>query len=206
MPESHDLQSIETLHIRQIRELAEWFGFETRNKYSILDSQKQMVGYAAEQQKGLFGALARHFLGHWRRFDIHIFSADRKPLLIAHHPFRFIFQRLEVTEASGNYLGALQQRFAFFSKCFDVQNSTGQTIMTVRSPFWKLWTFPFVAQGREVASIQKKWSGSISEIFTDRDNFVIQFKDSDLSAVDRNLVLAAAFFIDLQYFERKSSR
>ena len=201
-----EFQPHEVLHVQQIREIAEWFGFETRNKYSILDSQNNPIGFAAEQQKGFWGFVFRHFLGHWRRFDIHIFNAQRSPVIIARHPFRWIFQRLEVYEVGGQYLGALQQRFSILTKSFDVEDSRGITLMAVRSPFLKFWTFPFTQRGQEVARIEKKWSGTFSEIFTDRDNFVIQFKDGDLTPIDRNLILAAAFFIDLQYFERKASR
>lgn len=199
------LERHSTIQIRQRHEIGELFGFETRNKYEIRSREGTELGFAAEQQKGIWGLIVRQYLGHWRRFDIHIFDARRVPYLIASHPFRFLFQRLEIRDAGGNFLGALQQRFGFLiRKRFDVEDAQGNVMLTVSSPLWRPWTFPFERHGREVAKIVKKWSGLLSEAFTDKDNFELQFLDPALSKVERDLLLAAAFFVDLQYFERKA--
>lgn len=190
--------------IRQRRELAELFGFETRNKYEISNASGAVVGFAAEQQKDLLGFLFRQVLGHWRRFQITIFDAERKPYLRANHPFRFFFQRMDVTDARGQSLGYLQQRFAVFYKSFDVYDPRGALLFQVRSPFWRLWTFSFLSQSRQVAIVQKKWSGLLREAFLDADSFRIAFMDERLHADHRNLILCASLFIDLQYFEKKA--
>lgn len=199
------LKSGSTFIVRQRKELAELFGYESRNKYEILAQDGQVMGFAAEQQKGLAGMLLRQFLGHWRRFDIQFFTADRQPLMRAHHPFRFMFQRLEVFDQDGRLQGSLQQRFALLSKSFDIEDSSGRVLMETRSPLWKPWTFAFASNGREVAIVKKKWSGLLTEVITDADNFVLQISDPTLSVAHRLLLLAAAVFIDLQYFERKAN-
>lgn len=76
--------------------------------------------------------------------------------------------------------------------------------MSTRSPLWKPWTFAFSANGRAVAVVQKKWSGLLTEMITDADNFLIQVSDPALPLGHRVLLLAAAIFIDLQYFEKKA--
>jgi uncharacterized protein YxjI len=78
--------------------------------------------------------------------------------------------------------------------------------MQVSSPFWRLWTFPFMTGGAQVACVQKKWSGLLAEALTDKDNFAVDLGDGALGEADRRLVLAAAIFIDLQYFEKKAGR
>jgi len=192
------------LTVRQRHEMGELFGLETRNKYEVVSEGGAAVAYAAEQQKGFLGLLFRQTLGHWRTFDIQFFTADRAPFMTARHPFRFFFQRLEVFDHAGVFIGAIQQRFSIFSKRFDVQDAGGQVVMEVSSPFWRLWTFPFMARGAQVASVQKKWSGLLAEAFTDKDNFLVDFGDGSLDENGRRLVLAAALFIDLQYFEKKA--
>jgi uncharacterized protein YxjI len=192
------------LVVRQGRELAELFGFETRNKYVVLDEQGLQIAFAAEQQKGFLGFLFRQLLGHWRTFDIQIFDQARQPVYRAHHPFRWFFQRLEVYDIANRRLGAIQQRFAFFTKRFDIEDRMGLVVMQTSSPIWKPWTFPFTKGGRGVATVAKNWSGLLTEIFTDRDNFRITFEDSMMPEHERVLVLAASLFIDLQYFERKA--
>jgi len=200
-----NLMALKNIFVKQTHEIGEWIGFETRNKYQIQDEQGRTIGFAAEQQKGIFGFLLRQFVGHWRTFEIHIFNDVRQKLWVAKHPFRFFFQRLELNDASGKFLGAIQRRFAILSKRFDVEDAQGRVILKVRSPIWKIWTFPFLRDGREVAVIRKKWSGILSEALTDRDNFMIEFKDDKLNQNERSLMLAASLFIDLLYFERKAS-
>jgi len=157
--------------MRQKFEIAELVGFETRNKYVIETEQGAVIGFAAEQQKGILGFLFRQFLGHWRTFEITFFDQERQPVLVARHPFRWWFQRLEVRTPEGEYLGALQQRFAILTKKFDVEGPLRECLMAVRSPIWKIWTFPFIQNGQEVALIQKKWSGLLTEMMTDKDRF-----------------------------------
>ncbi len=199
-----DLLQTSKLFIHQRRELAEFFGFETRNKYEMVDAEGKVVAFAAEQGKGLLGLAMRYFFGHWRSFEIHFFNPQRQLVLIAKHPFRFIFQRLEISTPQGLRLGAVQQRFSIFSKRFDVEGPQGQGLFEISSPIWKIWTFDFRRRGQVVASVKKKWSGGFSEIFTDRDNFAVEFQDPQLTQAERILTVASGMFIDLQYFERKA--
>jgi uncharacterized protein YxjI len=191
--------------IRQRRELIEMLGFESRNKYEIYDEQGQIIGFCAEQQKGFLGVLLRQFLGHWRAFDLHFFDNQRQEVFIVKHPFRFFFQRLEVYSAQGEFLGALQQRFAILRKKFDVESARGHVIMNMESGLLQFWTFPFLKNNSEVAVVRKKWSGFLKEAFLDADNFQIEFSRSDLTELERSLILAAGIFIDLQYFEAKGN-
>lgn len=191
------------LWMRQVRELAEWLGYETRNKYEILSDNKAPVGYAAEQQKGIFGFFLRQFLGHWRSFDVQFFSNDRQPWFKAHHPFRWYFTRIEVFDANNKNLGSIERQFSVISKKFTVKDSRGQQLAEVASPLWKPWTFKFTQREKAIAEIQKKWSGLLSEAFTDRDNFLVEFHESKLEEDFRKMILAAAVFIDLMYFEKK---
>ncbi len=190
--------------VHQIFEGFELIGYETRNKYEVLDQKQNRIAFAAEQQKGFLGFLARQFLGHWRKFTVLFFDQERKEFMRATHPFRFFFQHLDIEDVNGKYIGGLEQRFSLLSKKFDILNSKGEVVMEMSSPIWKIWTFPIFHNETEVASIQKKWSGFLSEMFTDKDKFLIDYKASDLSEDERRVILAASVFIDLQYFERKA--
>ncbi len=192
-----------TLFVQQKRELFELVGFETRNKYQILDESNQVVGYCAEQGKGLLGFLFRQFLGHWRRFELHFFSPEKQVVLISKHPFRFFFQRIEVFDSKGQLIGAIQQRFGILTKKFDIEDARGQALFQMRSGLFSIWTFPITRGGREIAKISKKWGGILKEVFTDSDKFQVQL-DPSMSAIEKHLVLVASVFVDLQYFERKA--
>jgi uncharacterized protein YxjI len=187
------------LYIRQKRELAEFFGFETRNKYAISTADRREVFYAAEQGFGFLGMLAMQALGHWRRFDIAFFDRERHEAFRAHHPFRFFLQRLEVS-SGGRLIGVIQQRFSILTKHFDVLDANGNILFEMKSGLLRLWTFPFFRGEHQVGCVEKKWSG----VFNDKDNFRVSFTDPGLTMDHRMVMLAAAVFIDLQYFERKA--
>ena len=193
------------LIIRQRRELAELFGFETRNKYEICDEKNNVLGFCAEQNKGLLGFLFRQFLGHWRSFELHFFDHNRNEFLKTYHPFRFIFQEFTVMDGQSKPIGRVHQRFGILTKKFDVQDINGRLMFTMRSGLLSFWTFPFKnVEGFERAVVQKKWSGFFKELFLDADNFLITYKDPTLTEKERQLILAASVFTDLQYFERKA--
>jgi hypothetical protein len=197
------VQQSNEIMIVQKRELAELFGLETRNKYSI-EVNGAPFAFAAEQGKGGLAFLARMFVGHWRSFEIHFFDNARQLVLRAVHPFRFFFQRLEVSAADGRPLGAIQQRWGILYKKFDVVDPGGRVLLTVSSPLWRPWTFAFERDGQELARVEKKWSSMLQEVFTDADRFRVMFQSHQLGLDERSLVLAAGIFIDLQYFEQKA--
>lgn len=199
-----DLLTVNKVLIKQQFEGFELIGFETRNKYLLMDENQNKIGFAAEQQKGFFGAIWRQFLGHWRTFDVHFFNEDKAEFMIAHHPFRFFFQRFEITDSSGQYLGALQQRFSILTKRFDLVDRTNKVIFEMKSPFWRIWTFPFFKNDIEVARVEKKWGGLLTEAFTDKDSFMVSYGDPSLTQQQRLIILASSVFVDLQYFEKKA--
>ena len=194
-----------SLIVRQRKELVELFGFETRNKYEILNPDGGQIGFAAEQQKGWFGFLIRQLVGHWRTFDIVIFDLARQEVLRAHHPFRFYFQRLDVTDSQGHRVGSIEKRFSILSKKFEFFDEYGKVRMSVKSPIWRIWTFPVMAGGEQVAKLSKRWGGILTEVFTDADRFEIEYLSTQLSKNDRILLLVAALFVDLHYFEAKAN-
>ncbi|MEN9316702.1 MAG: hypothetical protein RIS35_3095 [Pseudomonadota bacterium] len=198
-----DLTGYTVLLVTQRFEAGEFLGFETRNRYRIFDRDGLLVGYAAEPRDGAVGFLARQFLGHWRSFDLQFFNVLRRPAMLAHHPFRFYFTRLDLYDATGGRIGGIERRFGLLSKRLVIEDAGGRVVMEVCSPIWRLWTFPFMAGGRQRAKVSKRWSGGFSELVTDRDDFLVEFTDPRLTNAERLLVLTAAIYIDLTWFERK---
>jgi uncharacterized protein YxjI len=198
------LREAPQLFVRQHREVWEWLaGLETRNKYLVTDGAGAPVAWAAEQQRGLLGFALRQLLGHFRRFELQVFDPGRAPALRVVHPFRWFLKRLEVQDALGRAVGAVQQRFSLLQKSFDVEDARGRVLLRVRSGLFRPWRFDFERNGREVARVEKRWSGVLAEAFTDRDSFRVTL-DPALGDDERLLVLAAAIFVDLRYFERKA--
>ncbi|HYC54591.1 MAG TPA: phospholipid scramblase-related protein [Candidatus Binatia bacterium] len=199
------LEVVPRIFIRQRREMIELFGLESRNKYSIETESGDSIGFAAEQGKGIAGTLVRQLLGHWRSFEIRIFDRDRRSELIAFHPFRFYFHRLEICTADGRRLGAVERRFSILTKTFDVHGPAGEVIAEVSSPLWRPWTYIFRHQGIEIGAVRKKWGGLIREAFLDADSFAVEFAATTSDGDTRLVLLGAAMFIDVMYFEKKGT-
>jgi uncharacterized protein YxjI len=199
------LAQANAIYVKQKFELAEIFGFETRNRYQIQTDDGQQFGYCSEPKLGFLDAIMRQFLGHWRVFNIVGTDMANQQVFRAHHPFRWFFQRLDVFGAGDRPVGSLQQRFAWFNKKFEFLDTRGRVVMSMTSPLWKIWTFPIKKAEREVSVIEKKWTGLSKELFTDADNFRVRFTDAKLTADEKLLLLAGAVFVDLLYFETKAS-
>ena len=192
--------------IKQRKELLELIGFETRNKYEILTPNGLSLGFAAEQQKGFLGALLRQVVGHWRSFAIHVYDSNRQEQFVANHPFRFYFQRLEVSDMQSNHFGYLERQFSIFTKKFLVHDETARLSSEMSSGLFKIWTFPFKRNGKEIAKISKKWGGAMTELFMDSDTFLLEYLDPSLTPKEKIVLLCSAIFIDLLYFENNQGR
>lgn len=200
-----DLTHTQQLIVVQRKELAELFGFETRNKYEIFNDQNLKIGFVAEGQKGLLSFLFRQLFGHWRSFEVYFYNINREQVLIANHPFKFLFQEFHVYDQNKNKLGYAKQRFGIWTKKFDVYNNRDELILRMRSGLFKIWSFPLKnPQGEEVALIQKKWGGIFKELFLDSDSFKVIFNSPVISQNERSIILALSVFTDLQYFEHKA--
>lgn len=196
------LMSSRKLHVQQVLEgLEVVLGFETRNKYRIFDENMKPLAYAAEESSGWFGHLGRMMLKHWRTFSINIYSHDRELMYKAKFPFRWLFKTLILEEANGKTIGRLEQRFAFFYKKFDVLDPYGVLLAEIKSPIFKMWTFEFKDHGKKLGTVQKKWSGALGEIFTDKDNFIVSYAQQDLGLETKVMMLTTCLLVDIVYFE-----
>jgi len=224
------LSQANVIHVRQkfgIAKIAKIFGFETRNHYRIQTDDGQEFGYCAELKLGNADTIRRQLLGHWRNFNIVGTDIENQQVFRAHHPFRWIFQRLDVFGADDRPVGSLQQRFAWLNKKVEFLDTRGRVIMTMTTPLWKIWTFPIKKGEREVSIIEKKWSGFskatvrtvfksqrknrvlahpqktvqtvAKELFTDAHNFRVHFTDTKLTADETLLLLTGAVFVDVIY-------
>ncbi len=195
------LTNSKLLHVQQVWEGFEIvLGWESRNKYRILDEHQKPVAFAAEQSAGIAGALMRQVFGHWRSFKVTIFNEQKQKVFDLNFPFRWFFKTLIVTDVNGATIGHLEERFAIFRKKFDVYDNQNRIVAKINSSFFKFWTFEFFDGGRSLGKIQKKWSGMLGEIFTDKDNFVVTFTPMT-NPETKALMLATCLMVDIIYFE-----
>lgn len=198
------LQGLSLLRVRQRKEWTEILtGWETRNRYEIDDGSDRPMLYAGEVGGGLGSLLIRQFLGRARPFTVEVKDDLGNTVLTVKRPFRWFFSRAEVYDGAGRLLGAIQQKWAFLRRRYQIEGPTGLVGAEIFGPFFKPWTFEIRVRDQKVGTIAKRWSGLLKEAFTAADNFSLELGP----AVDdrlRPLCLGATFLIDFVHFERRN--
>ena len=193
------LAAVDGLVVQQRKEWGEILtGFETRNSYVVMDTQGNELYAAAEESS----VLARLFLKSMRPFEIDIVGLDGQPAMRVRRPFRFYFHEVQVFDADGTLLGTVRRRFSILRRLYSVLNATGRPFSELFGPILHPWTFQIRREGQEYGKITKKWSGLGKEMFTDADNFGVQFP-ADWEPRLKAIFLGAVFLIDFVHFEDK---
>jgi len=194
------LSSITGLMVSQQKEWGEILtGFETKNRYAILDMSGSRLYLAAEEAGS---TLLRWFLKAMRPFTIAVLTEDGQVVLRIKRPFRFYFHRAEVLDSRGQSLGVLERRFSVLRRIYSVLDNSGHEIFQLFGPILHPWTFQIRNNGVEYGKITKKWSGLLKEGFTDADNFGVTFP-AEWDVKLKALFLGAVFLIDFVHFENK---
>ncbi len=199
------LASAELLKIEQQKEWGEILsGFETRNKYKIMDSWGNQIFEAEEESGSLATILARFMLTYLRPFTMSIFSKGGYELFVLKRPFRFFFHELEISKSNGGVLGTVVRRFSILRRIYVVRDRNGREIYQLFGPLLRPWTFLIKKDDQELGKIAKKWSGLVKEAFTDADTFGIHFPKG-LGANRKAILLGALFLIDFVHFENNQN-
>jgi hypothetical protein len=192
------LSSIDGFVVSQIMEWGEILtGFETKNKYAVLDRSGNEL-YIAVEEGG--STIMRWFLRALRPFEMNIRTYDYQLVLRVVRPFRFYFHQLNIFDSQGVLLGTIQRQFSLLRRIYSVLDSSGRELFQLFGPILHPWTFEIKRGVSRHGTITKKWSGLLKEAFTDADNFGVSFPvewDKNIKA----LFLGAVFLIDFVHFE-----
>lgn len=199
------LAAYEGFVVKQRVEPIEYFGVEGANVYDILSLDGTRVLHAREREGGVWGTVGRQLGGHTvHAFDIDVCDNAGRTVLTISHPARWFLQRLEVRSGSGRLIGVFEECFSLVKELV-VKDGHGHPRFAMSTRFLSPWNFTFTRAAprtsRRVAHIQKQWDGLGRELFTDADTLRIAFEARDLDTDERALLLAAALFIDLVWFE-----
>ncbi|MCP4905854.1 MAG: hypothetical protein GY910_12830 [bacterium] len=197
------LEDAEQYFVHQKKEWTEIIiDFETKNQYEVLDSDGRGVGTISEVSSGVGGFFKRNFFGSHRSLDVRVHGEDGQPLLKFARPFFFWFSSLDVIEEGGAKIGRVDRRFGIVYKKYDLLDASDRLFAEIRSPRWRIWTFPVRhVNGVSEATISKKWGGALREVFADADTFRVAIEVGPWVAAERLVLFAAAVAIDFDFFE-----
>lgn len=211
------LSQVDNLFVKQKVEILELFtNFETNNKYEIQNGAAQQVYFAAEQS----GCCERQMCGRNRGFKIYVKDNAGNDVMVLERPLRCssawicicpvnfcCLQELTVKDGTGQLIGILRQKFHLLKGLFDVLDEQNKIVLQIQGPCLTCSCvgdvdFEVFQPGgnQKVAQISKKWTGLAKEMFTDADNFSVNFP-MQMPVNHKALLLASAFLVDFMYFE-----
>lgn len=191
------------LSVRQRRRWLELlFNWEQKNSYGVYDEEGNHTLQVKEEGNGLWNLIKRLFLRTARPFEAIVYDNPiPKPLVKLKRPFRFFFHRLDVSAADGTPIGAIERRWSWIRRIYSIHDASGRPVAQLFGPFFRPWTFEIRVDDQPLGLLQKRWSGMMSEMFTDADNFVLDIERVNDPKL-RLLAFAATVLVDVVHFER----
>ncbi|KAJ8278033.1 hypothetical protein GJAV_G00083050 [Gymnothorax javanicus] len=205
------LTQVDQLLIKQKVELIEAFvGFESNNKYEVLNTLGQNVFYAVEEND----CLTRQFCGPLRAFTIRVLDNFGHEVIAVNRPLKCTTcclpccqQELEVQAPPGNTVGYVMQQWHPCVPKFIIHNENWEPVLKLQGPAcgWSCqpdidFEIMTMDEVNTIGKISKQWTGLLREVFTDTDNFGIQFP-LDLDVRMKAVMIGACFLIDFMFFE-----
>ncbi|KAG8428903.1 hypothetical protein GDO86_018931 [Hymenochirus boettgeri] len=119
---------------------------------------------------------------------------------------------MEVQSPPGHTVGYVVQSWNPFVPKYSLLTETREPVLKVVGPCVMSgccgdinFQVKPLCESRSVGLISKQWSGLPKEIFTDADNFGIQFP-KDLDVKMKAVLLGACFLLDYVFFERSRAK
>ena len=206
------LTMVDQLIIKQKVEVLEIVtGFETANKYEVLNNLGQNVYKAKEDSD----CCTRNCCGSGRCLDMSITDLQGQEVIHLNRPLRCqeccfpcCLQEMEVSSPAGTVIGSISQQWSILHPRLLIKDELGIPVLRIEGPCWTCscfgsdveFTVVSVQNGEQVGVITKQWTGLVKEVFTDADNYGINFP-LDLDVKVKATLLGALFLIDFMYFE-----
>ncbi len=192
------LNNTSSLMIHQKKEWGEILtGFETKNRYAISTQDGRELYFAAEVKGNM---LIRMWLKAWRPFEMNIYDNAKQVVLKLKSPFRFYFREISIYDAQDRLLGKVVREFSILRRNYKIYDNSGREIFSLFGPILHPWTFNIIQDNREIGKITKKFSGLLTEMATDADNFGVVYP-KELETQKKAILLGAVFLIDFAHFE-----
>lgn len=217
---------------RQVEFMNLIVGFEQANKYKIMNSLGQQIGYMEEKDYGLLKAIGRQFFKLQRPFEIDIFNNYGDLLLTVKRNFAIINSHIKCylpgVDEYGNMMreeiGESRQKWHLWKRRYDLfkledeEKEEYEQFGMIDAPFLS-FEFPVNNESGEViGSVDRNWVGLGRELFTDTGVYIIRMDPGSFAGLgdqypavagpltldQRAILLGNAISVDFDYFSRHS--
>lgn len=210
------LASTDMVFVKEQVKLLETFCCcELNNEYDVLNNRGKKIFTAKEKTCWC----TRYFCGPCRPFTIEICDLQgnvcltiKRPLRVCHCCCPTCCQQITVLDAQLQPVGFVSQQCSLKRPMFEIQSKDSECLFLIKGPcrcipYCCRTDFKITSQDgySKVGRLTKKWSGGLKEMFTDADNFGVEFP-VHLNVDIKSTILAAVFLIDFMYFEESANR
>ena len=174
--------------------------FKAANSFDVFDPEtSELILQCREENLGFFTKMFR-FTDYKRTtpFEIDIKTPKGETILTVKRGVSFFLSSVEVLDERKQLIGMFKQKFLSIGGKFEVLDASERPLCILKGK-WTSWDFKFVSNdGKEFATVTKKWNGLGKELFTSADNYILQIS-SQVPADNplRMLIMAAVMCIDL---------
>lgn len=174
--------------------------FKAANSFDVFDPEtSELILQCREENLGFFIKMFR-FTDYKRTtpFDIDIKTPTGETILTVKRGVSFFLSNVEVFDERKQLIGKFKQKLFSIGGKFEVLDASERPLCMLKGK-WTSWDFKFVSNdGKEFATVTKKWNGLGKELFTSADNYILQIS-SQVPANNplRMLIMAAVMCIDL---------
>ncbi|KAM7366259.1 hypothetical protein PAMP_015713 [Pampus punctatissimus] len=210
------LTQIDQILIHQILELVRAFvGFDLNIRYEIKNNLGQTM-YKVQEENDCCN---RNCYGSLRDFDMTFKDNMDREVIRLIRPLRCIsccypccLQEMEVQAPPGTTIGYVKQDWHPCLPQFSIQGANKETLMKLEGLCFACKccrdvNFELKGKdgGKPIGRISKQWSGLLKEVFTDTDNFGIQFP-LDLDVKMKAVLMGACFLIGFMSLDMISKK
>ena len=131
-------------------------------------------------------------------FNMVVKTTTGQKIVTVRRGVSFFRSTVEVLNEQDALIGKFKQHFFSIGGKFEVLDQNERSLCMLKGT-WTSWDFKFISNdGKEFATVTKKWNGLGKELFTSADNYILQI-NSEVPADHplRELILAAVMCIDL---------
>ncbi|CAN5531755.1 phospholipid scramblase-related protein [soil metagenome] len=174
--------------------------FKAANSFDIVDPEtKELVLECREENLGFFTKMLRFTdLKRNTPFNMVIKSPAGQKIITVRRGVTIFLSDVDVLDENDILIGKFKQKFLSIGGKFEVLDADDRPLCMLKGK-WTSWDFKFVSNdGKEFATVTKKWSGLGKELFTTADNYILQIS-AEVPADHplRKLILSAVMCIDL---------
>jgi uncharacterized protein YxjI len=173
------------------------------NSYRVFNPGGDQIG-AIEQvmsggQKVLGALVGKKMLP----FTLNIQDTDGTTLASVTRGATMMRSNITITDGQDDVIGLLHQQWSFMKPKFTIATPDDVEVATITGD-WKGWNFQIIGvDGRQLGTINKKWTGAMKEIFTSADKYLVTIDPAVAEDAVKVCLVATAISIDMVLKESK---